>query len=174
MNDEKKVEDLLKRLEKENEILNATRNIRKIQQSDAARASCDATIEECQQRIDYFQNEVNRLLSRLMDNPPGSTTGGAPVKSTSSGGQSTSGQSEVGGHPELSHSRQASVSSVNASSENTVANIKPLSTVGKHWGRSLTRAIMRFLFFIFFFVFLGCNLYQWNEHAIYIQTQEGL
>ncbi|KAG0302130.1 Serine/threonine kinase, partial [Linnemannia gamsii] len=129
MNDEKKVEDLLKRLEKENEILNATRNIRKIQQSDAARASCDATIEECQQRIDYFQNEVNRLLSRLMDNPPGSTTGGAPVKSTSSGGQSTSGQSEVGGHPELSHSRQASVSSVNASSENTVANIKPLSTV---------------------------------------------
>lgn len=131
MNDEKKIEDLLKRLEKENEILNATRNIRKIQQSDAARASCDVTIEECQQRIDYFQNEVNRLLSRLMDNPPGSATGGVSVKSTSSGGQSTSSQSETG-RPELSHSRQPSASSVNASADNAVANSKPVSTVGKH------------------------------------------
>ncbi|KAF8928344.1 Serine/threonine kinase [Haplosporangium gracile] len=128
MNDEKKVEDLLKRLEKENEILNATRNIRKIQQSDAARATCDATIEECQQRIDYFQNEVNRLLTRLMDNPQGSATGGTSVKSSSSGEQSTSSQSEAG-RPELSHSRQPSVSSVSASSENTVANSKPISTV---------------------------------------------
>ncbi|KAK3843696.1 MAG: hypothetical protein J3R72DRAFT_107749 [Linnemannia gamsii] len=126
MNDENKVEDLLKRLEKENQILNATRNIRKIQQSDAARASCDVTIEECQQRIDYFQNEVNRLLSRLMDTP-GTTAGGGPVKPASSG-QSTSSQSEAS-RLEVSHTRQPSVSSVNASPENAVASNKPLSTV---------------------------------------------
>jgi classical protein kinase C len=127
MNDEKKVEDLLKRLEKENEILNATRNIRKIQQSDAARASSDAIMEECQQRIDYFQNEVNKLLSRLMDTP-GAVASGGSVKSTSSG-HSTANQSESS-RPELSHSRQASVSSLNAS-ENNTASSKPLSTVGK-------------------------------------------
>ncbi|KAF9930464.1 Serine/threonine kinase [Linnemannia zychae] len=123
MNDEKKVEDLLKRLEKEKEILNATRNIRKVQQSDAARASCDATIEECEQRIEYFENEVNRLLSRILD-APGAAAGVGTVKSTSSG-QSVSGQHEA----DLSHSRQPSVSSVNATSENTVTNNKPVSTV---------------------------------------------
>ncbi|KAF9569980.1 Serine/threonine kinase [Mortierella alpina] len=127
MNDEQKLEDLRKRLERENEILNATRNIRKIQESEAARASCDVTIEETQQRIDYFQNEMSRLLSKLLDARP--TSAHSPV---ASGGSKASASSSEGNapHPQT-HSRHASSSSVghgHGSSEDLASN-KPLSTV---------------------------------------------
>ncbi|KAF9435179.1 Serine/threonine kinase [Entomortierella beljakovae] len=123
MSDEQKLEDLRKRLERENEILNATRNIRKIQQSEAARATSDATIEETQQRIDYFQNEMNKLLSKLLDNPQG-------AKSTSSNsiGSQQSLQSSDSTFP-LSHSRHASSSSVQPDSAEDLSMNRPISTV---------------------------------------------
>ncbi|KAG0255011.1 Serine/threonine kinase [Mortierella polycephala] len=121
MNDEQKLEDLRKRLERENEILNATRNIRKIQTSEAARASSDITIEETQQRIDYFQNEMSKLLSRLLDHTP------------SSGHASTATVEPVSSHHSRSdgssHSRQPSNTSVNPGPFEEVSLSKPLSTV---------------------------------------------
>ncbi|KAF9354393.1 Serine/threonine kinase [Mortierella sp. AD094] len=123
MNDEQKLEDLRKRLERENEILNATRNIRKIQQSEAAKASADATIEETQQRIDYFQNEMNKLLSKVLDNSQGVNNA-----SSNSIGSLHSLQSSDSRLP-LSHNRQDSSSSANPSFGDNLSLNRPMSTV---------------------------------------------
>ncbi|KAG0362280.1 kinase-like domain-containing protein [Gamsiella multidivaricata] len=121
MNDEQKLEDLRRRLERENEILNATRNIRKIQESEAAKASSDITIEETQQRIDYFQNEMNKLLSRMLDGP-----GPGPMNAPMNAPMNTGGS---GQSIQSSHSRQPSNSSFNPGSSDDPSLNRPLSTV---------------------------------------------
>lgn len=124
MNDEQKLEDLRKRLDRENEILNATRNIRKIQESEAARATSDITIEETQQRINYFQNEINKLLSKASDNSLGQKSA-----STNSG----SGQSfqSSGDRRPSAVSLHASGSSVELGPLDNADSSRLLSTVGK-------------------------------------------
>lgn len=118
MNDEQKLEDLRKRLERENEILNATRNIRKIQESEAARATSDITIVETQQRIDYFQNEITKLLSKAADNSLGQKSA-----STNSGG---SGQSL-----QPTGDRRPSTVSLHEGPLDSAESGRLLSTVGK-------------------------------------------
>ncbi|KAF9996031.1 hypothetical protein BGZ65_008358, partial [Modicella reniformis] len=61
MGDDQKLEDLRKRLQKEKEIKAATMKLRDIQQSEAAKAACDATMAESQARINYFQTELDKL-----------------------------------------------------------------------------------------------------------------
>lgn len=124
MNDEQKLEDLRKRLDRENEILTATRNIRKIQESEAARATSDITIEETQQRIAYFQSEINKLLSRASENSSGQRDA-----STNSGGSGQSSLPPDDRRPST-HSLHAS-STASHDSESTMIN-RPLSTVGKY------------------------------------------
>lgn len=69
MDDDQKLEDVRKRLQKEKEIKAATMKLRDFQKSDAAKAACDATMEESQQRINYFQNEFDKLqLKRQQEN----------------------------------------------------------------------------------------------------------
>ncbi|KAG0270060.1 Serine/threonine kinase [Actinomortierella ambigua] len=68
--DDRKLDDLRRRLEKEKEIKAATMKLRDFQQSPAARAQCDATMEETQQRIDYFQNEFDRLQLKKQESSP--------------------------------------------------------------------------------------------------------
>ncbi|KAF9354327.1 Serine/threonine kinase [Mortierella sp. NVP85] len=121
MNDEQKLEDLRKRLDRENEILTATRNIRKIQESEAARATSDITIEETQQRIVYFQSEINKLLSKASENSLGQRDA-----STSSGGSGQSFLPPDDRRPST-HSLHAS-STASHDSESTMIN-RPLSTV---------------------------------------------
>lgn len=69
MDDDQKLEDVRKRLQKEKEIKAATMKLRDFQTSDAAKAACDATMEESQQRINYFQNEFDKLqLKKQQEN----------------------------------------------------------------------------------------------------------
>ncbi|KAG0234431.1 Serine/threonine kinase [Actinomortierella wolfii] len=68
--DDRKLEDLRKRLEKEKAIKAATMKMHEFQQSPAARAQCIATMEESQQRIDYFQNEFDRLQLKKQESSP--------------------------------------------------------------------------------------------------------
>ncbi|KAF9545452.1 Serine/threonine kinase [Mortierella hygrophila] len=69
MDDDQKLEDVRKRLQKEKEIKAATMKLRDFQKSDAAKAACDATMEESQQRINYFQNEFDKLqLKKQLEN----------------------------------------------------------------------------------------------------------
>ncbi|KAK3826983.1 MAG: hypothetical protein JOS17DRAFT_750148 [Linnemannia elongata] len=69
MDDDQKLEDVRKRLQKEKEIKAATMKLRDFQKSDAAKAACDATMEESQQRINYFQNEFDKLqLKKQQEN----------------------------------------------------------------------------------------------------------
>jgi classical protein kinase C len=70
MNDEDKLEDLRKRLQKEKEIKAATMKLRDMQQSGPARAACDATLSETQARINYFQNEFDKLQLKKQENAP--------------------------------------------------------------------------------------------------------
>ncbi|KAG0196573.1 Serine/threonine kinase [Mortierella sp. GBA30] len=71
MNDDQKLEDVRKRLQKEKEIKAATMKLRDFQQSEAAKAACDATMEESQQRINYFQNEFDKLqLKKQQESSP--------------------------------------------------------------------------------------------------------
>ncbi|KAF9924873.1 Serine/threonine kinase [Linnemannia zychae] len=69
MDDDQKLEDVRKRLQKEKEIKAATMKLRDFQKSEAAKAACDATMEESQQRINYFQNEFDKLqLKKQQEN----------------------------------------------------------------------------------------------------------
>ncbi|KAG9325403.1 hypothetical protein KVV02_002639 [Mortierella alpina] len=70
MDDEQKLEDVRKRLQKEKEIKAATMKLRDFQQSEAAKAACDATMEESQQRINYFQNEFDKLQLKKQESSP--------------------------------------------------------------------------------------------------------
>ncbi|ORZ19147.1 hypothetical protein BCR41DRAFT_351614 [Lobosporangium transversale] len=70
MDDEQKLEDLRKRLQKEKEIKAATMKLRDFQQSEVAKAACDATLAESQQRINYFQNEFDKLQLKKQENSP--------------------------------------------------------------------------------------------------------
>ncbi|KAF9194757.1 Serine/threonine kinase [Haplosporangium sp. Z 11] len=70
MNDDQKLEDVRKRLQKEKEIKAATMKLRDFQQSEAAKAACDATMAESQQRINYFQNEFDKLQLKKQENSP--------------------------------------------------------------------------------------------------------
>ncbi|KAI1319634.1 Serine/threonine kinase, partial [Mortierella claussenii] len=70
MDDDQKLEDLKKRLQKEKEIKAATMKLRDFQQSEAAKAACDATMEESQQRINYFQNEFDKLQLKKQESSP--------------------------------------------------------------------------------------------------------
>jgi hypothetical protein len=70
MDDDQKLEDVRKRLQKEKEIKAATMKLRDFQQSAAAKAACDATMEESQQRINYFQNEFDKLQLKKQENSP--------------------------------------------------------------------------------------------------------
>ncbi|GJJ68816.1 hypothetical protein EMPS_01162 [Entomortierella parvispora] len=123
MTDDQKLEDLRKRLDKENEILRATRNIRRIQESDAAKASSDAILEESQQRIDYFQNEMKKLLSKMMDNP-GTVS---PEASTSSPDSSQSQREPLTGQSLIAASglyRMSSTSTLSSKPTPTVDLLK--------------------------------------------------
>ncbi|KAF9121425.1 Serine/threonine kinase [Mortierella sp. 14UC] len=69
MDDDQKLEDVRKRLQKEKEIKAATMKLRDFQKSESAKAACDATMEESQQRINYFQNEFDKLqLKKQQEN----------------------------------------------------------------------------------------------------------
>jgi classical protein kinase C len=69
MDDDQKLEDVRKRLQKEKEIKAATMKLRDFQKSEAAKAACDARMEESQQRINYFQNEFDKLqLKKQQEN----------------------------------------------------------------------------------------------------------
>lgn len=70
MDDDQKLEDVRKRLQKEKEIKAATMKLRDFQQSEAAKAACDATMEESQQRINYFQNEFDKLQLKKQESSP--------------------------------------------------------------------------------------------------------
>ncbi|KAF9427733.1 Serine/threonine kinase, partial [Podila epigama] len=70
LDDDQKLEDLRKRLQKEKEIKAATLKLRDFQKSEAAKAACDATMEESQQRINYFQNEFDKLQLKKHENSP--------------------------------------------------------------------------------------------------------
>ncbi|KAF8928488.1 Serine/threonine kinase [Dissophora ornata] len=70
MNDDQKLEDVRKRLQKEKEIKAATMKLRDFQQSEAAKAACDATMAESQQRINYFQNEFDKLQLKKQESSP--------------------------------------------------------------------------------------------------------
>ncbi|KAF9170795.1 Serine/threonine kinase, partial [Mortierella sp. AD010] len=70
MDDDQKLEAVRKRLQKEKEIKAATMKLRDFQQSDAAKAACDATMEESQQRINYFQNEFDKLQLKKQESSP--------------------------------------------------------------------------------------------------------
>ncbi|KAI7816133.1 hypothetical protein BC939DRAFT_470279 [Gamsiella multidivaricata] len=70
MDDDQKLEDVRKRLQKEKEIKAATMKLRGIQQSESAKAACDATLEESQQRINYFQNEFDKLQLKKQESTP--------------------------------------------------------------------------------------------------------
>ncbi|KAG0298858.1 Serine/threonine kinase [Dissophora globulifera] len=70
MDDDQKLEDVRKRLQKEKEIKAATMKLRDFQQSEAAKAACDATMAESQQRINYFQNEFDKLQLKRQENSP--------------------------------------------------------------------------------------------------------
>ncbi|KAF9106807.1 Serine/threonine kinase [Mortierella sp. AM989] len=70
MDDDQKLEAVRKRLQKEKEIKAATMKLRDFQQSEAAKAACDATMEESQQRINYFQNEFDKLQLKKQERSP--------------------------------------------------------------------------------------------------------
>ncbi|KAF9198001.1 Serine/threonine kinase, partial [Haplosporangium sp. Z 27] len=70
MDDDQKLEAVRKRLQKEKEIKAATMKLRDFQQSEAAKAACDATMEESQQRINYFQNEFDKLQLKKQESSP--------------------------------------------------------------------------------------------------------
>ncbi|KAG0336527.1 Serine/threonine kinase [Podila humilis] len=62
MSDTQKLEDLQKRLLKEKSIKAATLKLRDAQESEAGKAVCDATLADAQQRIFYFQSEIDKLV----------------------------------------------------------------------------------------------------------------
>lgn len=62
MSDTQKLEDLQKRLQKEKSIKDATLKLREVQESDAGKDACDATLADIAQRIFYFQNEIDKLI----------------------------------------------------------------------------------------------------------------
>jgi classical protein kinase C len=71
MTDDQKLEDLRKKLQKEKEIKAATIKLRDIQRgSDTARATCDATLSQTQARINYLQNEFDKLQLRILESTP--------------------------------------------------------------------------------------------------------
>lgn len=70
MSDDQRLEDLRNRLQKEKDIKNATLKLREIQKSDAGKVACDASLEESDQRISYFQNEFDKLQLKIHENSP--------------------------------------------------------------------------------------------------------
>ncbi|KAF9427051.1 Serine/threonine kinase [Podila epigama] len=73
MSEAQKLEDLQKRLQKEKSIKAATLKLRDAQESEAGKAVCDATLAESQQRIFYFQSEIDKLVLKQqmsMAGPP--------------------------------------------------------------------------------------------------------
>ncbi|KAG0051150.1 Serine/threonine kinase [Gryganskiella cystojenkinii] len=127
MTDDQKLEDLRKRLDKEHEILRATRNIRKIQESDAAKASSDAILEESQQRIEYFQNEMKKLLSRMMDGPAGGSGSDSVAAETTATTPASASRPTSGRSQQPTEDTQSS-SLYRVTSTSTLAT-KPTSTI---------------------------------------------
>jgi hypothetical protein len=148
MDDDQKLEDVRKRLQKEKEIKAATMKLRDFQKSDAAKAACDATMEESQQRINYFQNEFDKLqlkkqqenstkvarthipitLPSLENAPPMFKAGfessrGGSYQSTSSSDNNNNSNSRMG-------SSRNSSSATSHYPEDFISS-RPLSTVGK-------------------------------------------
>ncbi|KAG0222819.1 Serine/threonine kinase [Mortierella sp. GBA43] len=71
MTNDQKLEDLRKKLQKEKEIKAATIKLRDIQRgNDTARATCDATLSQSQARINYLQNEFDKLQLRILESTP--------------------------------------------------------------------------------------------------------
>ena len=147
MDDDQKLEDVRKRLQKEKEIKAATMKLRDFQTSDAAKAACDATMEESQQRINYFQNEFDKLqLKKQQENSTKVARTHIPITlpslenappmfkagfESSRGGsyQSTSSSSDNNNTSRMGPSRNNSITSSHYPED--FISSRPLSTVGK-------------------------------------------
>ncbi|KAG0095166.1 Serine/threonine kinase [Podila epicladia] len=70
MSDDQRLEDLRNRLQREKDIKNATLKLRGIQKSEHGIAACDFSLEESDQRISYFQNEVDKLQLKIYESSP--------------------------------------------------------------------------------------------------------
>lgn len=163
MDDDQKLEDVRKRLQKEKEIKAATMKLRDFQTSDAAKAACDATMEESQQRINYFQNEFDKLqLKKQQENSTKVARTHIPITlpslenappmfkagfESSRGGsyQSTSSSSDNNSNNRMGPSRNNSITSSHYRED--FISSRPLSTVGK--SSSLSKHLVGCLCFSF-------------------------
>ena len=136
MDDDQKLEDVRKRLQKEKEIKTATMKLRDFQKSEAAKAACDATMAESQQRINYFQNEFDKLQLKKQESSPRvprtqiaitlpSLENAPPMMKAGKAGFENHSRSD-----RMVPSRKQSSSSTNYP-DDFISN-RPLSTVGKH------------------------------------------
>lgn len=121
--------------------------LRDFQKSDAAKAACDATMEESQQRINYFQNEFDKLqLKKQQENSTKVARTHIPITlpslenappmfkagfESSRGGsyQSTSSSSDNNNTSRMGPSRNNSITSSHYPED--FISSRPLSTVGK-------------------------------------------
>lgn len=140
MDDDQKLEDVRKRLQKEKEIKAATMKLRDFQQSAAAKAACDATMEESQQRINYFQNEFDKLQLRKQESSPKvarthipitlpSFDNAPPMMKAGLENHSRSFHSEYSADGRATPSRKASEASTHYPDD--FISQRPLSTVGR-------------------------------------------
>lgn len=142
MRDEQRLEDLRNRLQREKDIKNATLKLRGIQKSEHGIAACDFSLEESDQRISYFQNEVDKLQLKIYESSPKVARTHIPITlpSFNNGPPSVSGPNST--HTAYSSDARTLTPSRKPSSSSShypddFISQRPLSTVGKE-------AVMRY------------------------------